>query len=537
MRILKVLLISIILIIFSDLSICQSRWVHSYHDNEDVYLIGILESYDHGLLLSGKYGANYSKYNWLIKTDINGEVLWEKTIGDGNNPIAFLDITQDMQGNEYLCGGTSTYDPDNDPIVIKIDQCGNKEWCRILYKENHYSFATCLTLTPSGDVAVALFELNEPWVDRICLAKLSAEGDLIWKHCYTSADTSERNEDIYEVILTPDKGFLLTGFCYYEDPEIPDHWIIHPYLLKVDSLGNFQWETVVFKETNTDGGWAASTDVSVDQNYFYTSGSHYHFDSILTKSPALMKIDMMGNVIDVYDIVEGYKYGALNYAQFINDSTLAAEAGWANTEDENWSLAVIIDTLGKLINSTVLVEDSYTSHLDVTHDGKLVYASNTYQNGQFDCFLTKLNQNLEDDSLYTRFFTYDSLCPYQIVSDTIVQDDCGLIVGIEEDDRTVGLYDGKENELEIWPNPAGDIVNCQLSNVNGKKDISLMIYDIFGRTVLTPITSPSPLDSQFAGQKELGWQLDVSTLPSGIYFIVIRDERNVIGTWKFMVAR
>jgi len=38
----------------------------------------ILESYDNGYLISGKIGANYSLYNWLIKTNINGEILWEK---------------------------------------------------------------------------------------------------------------------------------------------------------------------------------------------------------------------------------------------------------------------------------------------------------------------------------------------------------------------------------------------------------------------------------------------------------------------------
>jgi len=520
-------IISIILITCYGSSFGQSRWVHSYLDNEDVYLKNILESYDKGYLISGKYGANYSKYNWLIKTDVNGDVLWEKTIGNGLNAIALHDIDQDESGNIYLGGSTNAYDPDGDPLIMKLNSCGEKEWCRIIYKENHYSFASCLTLTPNNDVVAALYQINsEPWVDRICLAKLSAGGELIWKYCYTSADTSQQNEDIYDIILTPDLGFLLTGFCYYEDPEIPDHWVIHPYILKIDSLGNFQWETVVFKETNTDGGWAVSTVVSPDQNYFYSSGSHYHFDSVLTASPALMKMNMVGNIIAAYDLVEGHKYGALNYAQFTNDSTLAAEAGWANTEDENWSLAVIIDTLGNLLNSTVLVEDSYTSHLDFTYDGKLVYASNTYQNGQFDCFLTKLNQDLGQDTIYTMPFTYDSLCPYQIVSDTIVQDDCGLIVGVP-DDRTIGRYEGMTVRMEVWPNPAREWISLTFPDIIAPGKVELVVFNVFGQEVIKETAMPFNRISS----------LNISALSPGIYFVRSKDQRNRLYTGKFVVGR
>ncbi len=337
---------------------------------------------------------------------------------------------------------------------MKLDSCGEKEWCRIFYTENNNDFASCLTHTPEGDVIIVLMLTNpDHKIDRKCLAKLSPEGDLLWKQCYTSADTSQMGEDVFDIILTPDYGFLITGFCWYEDPTINDLWWLHPYYLKVDSLGNFEWETVVFKETNLEGGIANNTVVSPDLQYYYSSISHYYHDPNLA-SPALVKLDMEGNIVGVYDVVSGYKEGKLSYAQFLNDSTLAADAGWGNSEDDVWSRAIILDTLGNLLNSTVLVYDIYTSILQITYDGKLAYASNTYQNSQFDCFLTKLNQNLEQDTIYTRPFTYDSLCPYQIVSDTIVQDDCGLIVGIEEEtgrpgDKGKGEK-GKRRRGENW---------------------------------------------------------------------------------------
>lgn len=74
-------IIAIIFSLFQSLvAFPQGRWVHTYHENIDSPVYFINESYDKGYLLLGNFGANYSKDNWLIKTDINGEIFWEKTI-------------------------------------------------------------------------------------------------------------------------------------------------------------------------------------------------------------------------------------------------------------------------------------------------------------------------------------------------------------------------------------------------------------------------------------------------------------------------
>jgi hypothetical protein len=313
-------------------SIGQNRWIKIYHDEIDAFSDKMIESYDHGYLLLGRFGHNYPKYLWLIKTNINGDILWEKVLGDGINTLVYLDLEQNDSGSIYLGGMNFSYDSEGDPIIMKLDSCGEKEWCRIFYTENNKDFASCLTLTPEGDVVVVLNLTNpEPWVERLCLAKLSSQGELIWKNCYTSADTSQRNEDSYDLIVTPDHGFLITGFCYYEDPTFPNLWWLHPYFLKVDSSGNFEWETVLYKETNLHGGIAGNTIVSPNKQYYYSSISHYYHDTNLA-APALVKLDMEGNVIGVYDVVTGYKEGKLSYAQFLNDSTLAASASWGNAD-------------------------------------------------------------------------------------------------------------------------------------------------------------------------------------------------------------
>jgi hypothetical protein len=416
---------------------------------------------------------------------------------------------------------------------MKLNACGEKEWCKVFYTPGNYDYSMYVLSNDNGGCVVLL---NNTGPDsnyygvRVALAELDSNGELIWQQEYNSPDSSFKGEIISHVLKTVDSGYLLTGMCYYEDPSHPGLFWTHPYFIKFDSMGNFEWEKVVNKETPSNGGAARSTVINPDSTFFYSSISHYYY-APSSSAPALLKMDFEGNVIGIYDVVSGYRDGALTHASFINDSILAASAGWGNTDDSLWSYAVIIDTLGNLLNSRVLVQDLYTSYLQVTYDRKLLYMSNTSQNGEFDVILTKLNQNLEDDTLYTMPFTYDSLCPFQIVSDTIVQDDCDVIVGVE-DGRTVRRYEGEECELVVWPNPANSVLSVKVLGLSSGRYYSLVIYDIFGRIALF-----LPPGGGRAGDGGWSWQVDVSALPTGIYLAVVKDERNVLGTGKFVVAR
>jgi hypothetical protein len=189
-------------------------------------------------------------------------------------------------------------------------------------------------------------------------------------------------------------------------------------------------------------------------------------------------MNLLGDVIDIYDVIQGFTHGQLSYAAFINDSLLAASAGWGNSDLDIKTKAVTIDTLGNLLNSYVLMNDIYTSILQVTYDGKLAYFTNTEQNGQFDVYLQKLNQNLEDDTIYTDPFQYDTLCPYPIVSDTIVQDDCELIVGFPE----LPKKEEKPKVMKIFPNPAGNRFQVASSMLQVSSCI-IEVFDLFGRKV------------------------------------------------------
>jgi len=60
------------------------NWPKIYGDNFHAYVKKVLEDYDHGYLIGGDVlaNANTFRYAWIIKTDINGNAIWNKKYGD-----------------------------------------------------------------------------------------------------------------------------------------------------------------------------------------------------------------------------------------------------------------------------------------------------------------------------------------------------------------------------------------------------------------------------------------------------------------------
>jgi hypothetical protein len=110
-------------------------------------------------------------------------------------------------------------------------------------------------------------------------------------------------------------------------------------------------------------------------------------------------------------------------------------------------------------------------------------------------------------------------------------------VGLAENEKESPTF-----SLKCIPNPATSIVYLRLLVLKAKpegtiynlrKDVILKMYDIFGREIHTP-SVPSPA----AGVGKCGGlTIDVSSLPPGIYLAVVRDEKGMVGSAKFVVAR
>lgn len=523
--ILRIILALVFLVSLDFHLVGQSDWTTIFYPDQDAYGKCITNPYDPGILVAGKHGSNYVSFNWLIKTDVNGSILWNKTIGHQASNIQISTISYNKSGELFLGGLTGFYNnEDYDPLVMKLNSCGEKEWCKVFFAEGN-NFITTLEITEDEGCVVLIRQLNPDITkDRLSLAKFSSNGEMEWLESYNSLDSNVTNEAGYDLTLCPDNGFLITGYCTYRDINPPHSYWLKPYYLKTDSLGVFEWDMVINPDTNLPGGQAWRTKINPDTTCFYSALSRLHENG---DSPGLAKISFSGDVIGMYDMAPPNHYGKHFELVFLNDSTLAGSAIWGN-QSTGVPKAIIFDTLGNIIKSSYLIDNNYMSYVRKTYDGKLLFFTNDQdeQTYEFDAYLFKLDQELNDDTIYNYPFQYDTLCPYSILSDTITQEGCDIIVGIHDYYEPVT----EEDLMEIYPNPARHFMNIRytIHDIRYSKpgaSNSIFIYDMIGR-LMEEIIVPS-------GQDE--GQLDISHYPDGIYVAVLRDEGIVLGSKKFVV--
>jgi hypothetical protein len=167
----------------------DSIWSHSYGTAYKEYNSTVFYRTDSTLLLFGDKFINSSIFNkiWLVETDLNGNVIWEKTFGENNNRLVRQDIVQLNNGD----------------IVFTYTMC----------KENNF----CIV----GDDQV------------LKITKMNREGDEVWTKVVYSYTEFWR----FSSMISLDNGGFLISFNrenFYEEG-----WWYPPILIWVDSLGNF----------------------------------------------------------------------------------------------------------------------------------------------------------------------------------------------------------------------------------------------------------------------------------------------------------
>jgi hypothetical protein len=224
----------------SQQAVAQNRIAdYTYGGNSQEECAGVVPTSDGGFLIGGSTGSTVSGEvtiaprstgnmyapidYWLFKIDAQGNKLWEKRYG-GDGDDRLIKILPAAHGGYLLCGWSNS--------------------------------------TISGDMTATLKGAQNYWVVRI-----DALGNKRWDKRYGSASS----EQLSTALATPDGGFVLTGITGgpLKTPSgdrsqsikgEADTWTI-----KLDSLGNKQWDTTlgslggdyVYGAANMPGGGIA----------------------------------------------------------------------------------------------------------------------------------------------------------------------------------------------------------------------------------------------------------------------------------------
>jgi hypothetical protein len=107
--------------------------------NEWTYVRGCCQAHDGGYVMSGNsfsFGAGRDDL-WIVKTDSSGNMEWNKTFGGKNRDCSWsMDITTDGGYVFGVCNNFGGYSGTQDDIwIIKTDDEGNAEWSLLLEKD------------------------------------------------------------------------------------------------------------------------------------------------------------------------------------------------------------------------------------------------------------------------------------------------------------------------------------------------------------------------------------------------------------------
>jgi hypothetical protein len=218
---------------------------------------------DGGYILTGyttSFGAGGRDF-WLVKTNANGDSLWTQTFGGPLLDQAHY-VVQTADGGYIVAGMTYSFgDGSGDFWLVKTDANGNSLWSHT-YGKRWEDGAWCVRETMDGGYVVVGHSNSSNGLSDVWLVKTSADGDSLWSVTYGELN---RNEAGLAILQTSDSGYVIAGYNDYPDGDL--------LLIRTNGYGNVLWE-------RTFGGpaWEGAYEIQLTPDGGYIiSGMTYSF--------------------------------------------------------------------------------------------------------------------------------------------------------------------------------------------------------------------------------------------------------------------
>lgn len=115
-------------------------------------------------------------------------------------------------------------------------------------------------------------------------------------------------------------------------------------------------------------------------------------------------------------------------------------------------------------------------------------------------------------------------------SDSLAGNHLSFEITVGVDGVVTQEIDGRSPDISFFPNPASEGLILEVSGLSAGIDYKMVIYDMFGRAVL----SLPGLPADMTNEEDFRWHLDVSSLPAGFYIAVVRNELGMVARGKFL---
>lgn len=184
----------------------------------EMYMRGgnsLIQSFDNQIVIAGYNSSASNSYEaTLVKTDLNGEVLWSNTYGT-NNSDGFFKVINGHNSGILACGfsfATSSGSPNM--MAVLTDSEGTKQWMKT-YASGSYSQAfSAVKQADSGYILAGYIQKTTSSDRDIYVVAINNSGQEIWSRQYGAKLESQQdtlNDEAYGIAAAPDGGYYITG--------------------------------------------------------------------------------------------------------------------------------------------------------------------------------------------------------------------------------------------------------------------------------------------------------------------------------------
>jgi regulation of enolase protein 1 (concanavalin A-like superfamily) len=225
----------------------NSQWQKTFGGSDIEYGNSVQQTSDGGYIIAGSSGPYFAgdPNVYLIKADPNGDSQWQKTFG-GSNHDGGGSVQQTSNGGYIIAGGTMSYGAGwSDVYLIKTDPNGDIEWQKTFGGSGN-DYSSSVHETSDGGFIIAGYTSSYgAGGSDVYLIKTEPNGNSMWEKTFGGSDEDSGNS----VQQTSDGGYIIAGSAGLVPLYVP----ADVYLIKTDPNGNSQWQKT-FGGSNDDGG-------------------------------------------------------------------------------------------------------------------------------------------------------------------------------------------------------------------------------------------------------------------------------------------